>query len=115
MRKRTTMNPRPAVPGKDDGYWVNLGTVAKIRQSFAKPRKPLGVFYALNLIMSDEKAQSFTVTNGCIASLCVLSADTVGKVLQELEGIGVIITATIPGAPKGIANTTITLCGEVRL
>jgi hypothetical protein len=87
---RTAMNPLPGVPGKDEGYWVNLGQVEKIRQHCGKPRDPLAVFYALNMCAGDHKSRSFTVTYGYIASLCGLSRRTVAIQLNELQRVGVI-------------------------
>jgi hypothetical protein len=115
MKQRTTMNAKPGTPGKDDGYWVNLGEVGKIRQNCSRPTWPLAVFYALNLIASEEKSRSFAATRFRIGSLSGLSARSVTAQLAELKRVGVIKLEPIHDAPKGVANTIITLLGEVRL
>jgi hypothetical protein len=115
MKKcKATLYPRPGDPAKGDGYWVNLTQVRNIRAQCRSYREPLAVFFALNLIASDEHSATFRVTNREIASACAMTRNRMLKAMRELERIGVVRRTPIPHPPHGIEHET-TILGEVRV
>jgi len=111
MKKRI-LCPKPAVPGVDQGCWVNMDAVNYIREHIANFKYPLGVFHTLNIIMSDQKSRTFQVTCDYIGYLAGgLSRREVIRCLDSLQRIGVIKVDSSKGRR---IPATITMLGEVR-
>jgi hypothetical protein len=118
---RTTLeaakNPIPGDPAKGDGYWVNLKMVDQIRERCATRRfvKHIGLFFALNWVMSDYKSAVVHVTTDHLGKLTGLRPSVVLRLLNDLHQMEVIEVEQMrgPSAIEGLVK--ITMLGPVRI
>ncbi len=104
--------------------WCDKAIMRRIRERLEDSASALGVYVALCEIASDEAKQEFTTTQAHIAAKAGLGVRTVGKRLQDLDGLGVIKMHTpelkVPSrftllSPSGNGCRTIgTECGAFR-
>lgn len=103
---------KPAIPGKQPGYWVNKTNFDMIKQKCASPRQTETVYLRLNRIMAERNSPTFKIAPTWIAFLCGLTQQRVEEACKELKHIGLIKQYIV--RQGNFRTPYVTITGEVR-
>jgi hypothetical protein len=102
--------PKARVVGEGPGFWINVDSVDRITAKCDHAAKLLALFYILNMLMSDERARSFTATYAHLAHRSGIKAGAIKRHLAGLEYVGVIVAKELPDK----ASARITITGKIK-
>ena len=109
--KRKIFSPKPVEPGADNGFWVNMDSMERIRAKCDHSAKLQALYYILNLLMSDAQARTFPATYAQLSQRAGIKLGAIKRHLSGLEYCGVIVTKEQPDKESAL----ITITGNIKL